>query len=282
MKLFSSPAAAAFRRNGGAMAGLFFLCLIVLTVLLVPLFYTVDANLTDAAAGFRAAPSASHLLGTDDVGRDVLARLLQGGRVSLLVGFGSMILAAVLGVPLGLLAGYFRGGWEYWIMRLVEVVQSFPSMILILCLVSLVGPSVVNVIVVLGFLGWAPVCRLIYGNTLSVSERDYILAAQALGASRRSILFSDILPNAIAPLWAQLPMRVGRAMLTESSLSFLGVGLRTPETSWGNMLQRATELATLTQRPWMWVPPMVCIVLTTLSLQLVGDGIQKALSPREI
>jgi peptide/nickel transport system permease protein len=210
----------------------------------------------------------------------MLARLLYGGQISLLVGYLSAILGTLLGVPLGLLAGYKGGKWEYWIMRACDTFQAFPSLILVLCLVSLLGPSVWNIILVQGVLGWSSVARLVYGSTLSVKKKEYVEASLALGATDRAILFRTILPNVIAPVWAAFPMKVGRAILSESSLSFLGVGLRTPQASWGNLMQNALELITLTTRPWAWIPPGLCIVVTVLALLLVGEGLRKALNPR--
>ena len=262
-----------------AVAAVFLLVEIAL-VLFLPLFLGQDPNLTDRSAGFWAAPSAQHWLGTDDVGRDLFARLLYGGRTSLLVGFASAALGVVLGVPLGLLAGYKGGAWEYWIMRACDTFQSFPSIILVLAMVSLLGPSVWNIIWVIGGLGWASVARLVYSGTLSTKQTGYVEASRALGATDRAILFRTLLPNVIAPVWAALPLKVVRAILSESSLSFLGVGLRTPQASWGNLTQNAMELVTLTTRPWAWIPPGLCIVLTVLCLQFVGDGLRDAMDPR--
>ena len=263
-----------------AVAAVFLLVEIAL-VLFLPLFLGQDPNLTDRSAGFWAAPSAQHWLGTDDVGRDLFARLLYGGRTSLLVGFASAALGVVLGVPLGLLAGYKGGAWEYWIMRACDTFQSFPSIILVLAMVSLLGPSVWNIIWVIGGLGWASVARLVYSGTLSTKQTGYVEASRALGATDRAILFRTLLPNVIAPVWAALPLKVVRAILSESSLSFLGVGLRTPQASWGNLTQNAMELVTLTTRPWVWIPPGLCIVGTALALLLVGEGLRKALNPRK-
>ena len=263
-----------------AVAAVFLLVEIAL-VLFLPLFLGQDPNLTDRSAGFWAAPSAQHWLGTDDVGRDLFARLLYGGRTSLLVGFASAALGVILGVPLGLLAGYKGGAWEYWIMRACDTFQSFPSIILVLAMVSLLGPSVWNIIWVIGGLGWASVARLVYSGTLSTKQTGYVEASRALGATDRAILFRTLLPNVIAPVWAVLPLKVVRAILSESSLSFLGVGLRTPQASWGNLTQNAMELVTLTTRPWPWVPPGLCIVGTALALLLVGEGLRKALNPRK-
>ncbi len=273
-----------FRRFLGekkALAGALFLLTVLALVLLLPPLLGQDPNLTDRSAGFWAPPSPEHWLGTDDAGRDLLARLLHGGRVSLLVGFASAGLSALLGIPLGLLAGYKGQGWQFWIMRACDVVQAFPSLILVLCLVSLLGPSVWNLIFVIGGLGWASVARLVYGSTLAAKHKEYVEASRALGATDGDILLRTILPNVVAPVWASLPMKVSRAILWESSLSFLGVGLRTPQASWGNLMNSALELATLTGRPWAWIPPGLCIVTTVLALLLVGEGLRRSLNPRQ-
>ena len=256
------------------------LALEVLCVLLLPPLLGLEPNVTDRTAGFWAVPSAAHWLGTDDVGRDVFSRLICGGRVSLLVGFATAAINLAIGVPLGLLAGYRRGKWEFWIMRLADVFQSFPSIVLILCLVTLVGASVLNLVLVMGLLGWPGIARLVYGNVLSVREKEYILAVRALGARTGTILTRNVLPNVVAPVWAALGQRVGRAILSESSLSFLGVGIRPPQASWGNLMQSASSLAVLTGRPWVWLPPGLLIVLTVVCLQILGNAVRDAMDPR--
>lgn len=275
------PVLRRFRADRVATAAALFLCIEIFLLLLLPLLVGQDPNLTDKTAGFWAPPGGAHLLGTDDVGRDLLARFLYGGQISLLVGYFSALVGCLLGIPLGLLAGYRGGRWEYWIMRGCDTFQSFPSMILVLCLVSLLGPSVWNIVLAQGILGWASVARLVYGSTLSVKKKEYVEASRALGAADGAILFRTILPNVVAPVWATLPMKVGRAILSESSLSFLGVGLRTPQASWGNLMQSALELVNLTRRPWAWVPPGIAIALTVFALLLVGEGIRKAMNPKD-
>ena len=269
-----------FRRDRRAFACLCILGAEAACVLLLPLLLGLDPYTSDLTAGFWAPPSAGHWLGTDDVGRDLFARLLCGGRVSLLVGFCAAAISVAVGIPLGLLAGYRRGAWEFWIMRLADLFQTFPSIVLVLCLVAVVGPSVFNIILVIGLLGWTGIARLVYGNTLSVREKEYVLAARALGGSTASILRRNVLPNAVSPVWAALAMRVDRAILSESSPSFLGVGIRTPQASWGNLIQYASNLTVLTTRPWVWLPPGVCIIVTVLCLQIIGDGLRNALDPR--
>ena len=268
------------RSDRRAVACMVILAMEVLGVLLLPPLLGLEPDVTDRTAGFWAAPSTAHWLGTDDVGRDVLSRLICGGRISLLVGFASAAINLAVGVPLGLLAGYRRGKWEFWIMRLADVFQSFPSIVLILCLVTLVGASVLNLVLVIGLLGWPGIARLVYGNVLSVREKEYILAVRALGARTETILARNVLPNVVAPVWAALGQRVGRAILSESSLSFLGVGIRAPQASWGNLMQSATSLAVLTGRPWVWLPPGILIILTVVCLQILGNALRDAMDPR--
>lgn len=268
------------RSDRRAVACMVILAMEVLGVLLLPPLLGLEPDVTDRTAGFWAVPSAVHWLGTDDVGRDVLSRLICGGRISLLVGFASAAINLAVGVPLGLLAGYRRGKWEFWIMRLADVFQSFPSIVLILCLVTLVGASVLNLVLVIGLLGWPGIARLVYGNVLSVREKEYILAVRALGARTGTILARNVLPNVVAPVWAALGQRVGRAILSESSLSFLGVGIRAPQASWGNLMQSATSLAVLTGRPWVWLPPGILIILTVVCLQILGNALRDAMDPR--
>lgn len=271
-----------FRGDRRAMAGLCLLAAEVLCVVLLPSLLGLEPNVTDRSAGFWAPPSAAHWLGTDDVGRDLLARLICGGRISLLVGFSAAAISVAVGVPLGLLAGYRRGPWEFWIMRLADIFQSFPSIVLVLCLVAAVGASVWNIILVIGLLGWTSIARLVYGNTLSIREKEYILAVQALGGSTATILRRNVMPNAVAPVWAALSLRVGRAILSESSLSFLGVGIRTPQASWGNLIQHASNPVVFASKPWVWVPPSLCIILTVFALQFIGNGLRDAMDPRWI
>ena len=271
---------ARFCQNRRAVVCLFLLCLELLLVFLLPPLMGLEPNVSDLEAGFWAPPSPDHWLGTDDVGRDLLARLLCGGQVSLLIGLSAAAISAALGVPLGLLAGYRRGAWEFWLMRLADIVQSFPSIILVLCLVALVGPSALNIVLVLGLLGWTGIARLVYGNTLTVRDQEYVVAARALGASRGFLLRRNVLPNVVAPVWCSIPLRAGRAILSESSLSFLGVGIRTPQASWGSLIQAAADLTVLTSRLWAWIPPSLCIIFTVLCLAVIGDGLRDALDPR--
>ena len=279
-EILKSQAMKKFLHNKKAMFDLFIVVILALAVLLIPLFMDLDPYTTDRAAGFNKGPSETHILGTDDVGRDLFARVLYGGRVSLFVGITSTIISVLVGIPLGLIAGYFRGAAESIIMRTADAFMSFPSMVLILVLVAVFGPSILTVTVVIGILGWTAIAKLIYGNVLSIREREYIQAAKTSGTSTWTILFSEVLPNAIPPVWANISFRVAGAILTESSLSFLGMGVQTPQASWGNIIYAAQNLMVLTARPWVWIPPGVCIILVVIGFNFIGEGVRDALDPK--
>ena len=279
-KILSNQAVKKFMHNRKAVLGLIIVCFLVLAVILMPIFMKLDPYTTDRAVGFNKAPCPGHLLGTDDVGRDLFARLLYGGRISLFVGIMSTIISVLVGIPLGLIAGYFRGIAETVIMRVADAFMSFPTMVLILVLVAVFGPSILTVTVVIGVLGWTAIAKLIYGNVLSIREREYIQATTAIGMSTPKILLSEVLPNAIPPVWANISFRVAGAILTESSLSFLGMGVQTPQASWGNIIFAAQNLLVLTARPWVWFPPGICIILVVVGFNFIGEGVRDALDPK--
>ena len=262
-----------------AMVGLFVIIFEILIVVLLPYIMKLDPYTSDYAAFF-AAPSKEHFLGTDSIGRDVFARLIYGGRTSLLVGFLSTIISCAIGVPLGVIAGYFRGKAEIVIMRVADIFMSFPSIVLILVLVSVVGPSIWSVTFVIGVLGWTSFARLIYANVLSVSEKEYVESAKAIGTSHFQIITRYILPNSFAPILIAITFRMASAILMESSLSFLGMGVQPPGASWGNMLYDAQSITVLSKRLWIWMPPGIALLLTVLSINFLGDGVRDALDPK--
>lgn len=268
-----------FFRHKLAVLGLTVLVIEILCVLFLPGLMNLDPYGIDVMA-FGAAPSGTHLLGTDDVGRDLFARLVYGGRVSLTVGICSAVIGLIVGVPLGLLAGYFRGKTETIIMRLADIFMSFPSMILILVLASVLGQSVVTITVVIGILGWPEFARLIYASTLSVREKDYVESAKAVGTKNGKILLKYVLPNAFAPVIIAFTFRTAQAIITESSLSFLGLGVQPPTASWGNILYYAQSIAVLANKPWMWLPAGIILIVTVLSINFLGDGIRDALDTK--
>lgn len=265
--------------NKLAIIGLAFFALLLLLVLILPVLMKLDPYRSDPLA-FNAPPSSAHLLGTDAIGRDLFARLVFGGRTSLMVGLVSTLLSLGIGVPLGLIAGYYRGLWEAVIMRLADIFMSFPSIVLILVLVSVIGPSVWSVTIVLGVLQWTVFARLIYANVLSIKEKEYIEAARAIGTNDCTIITKYILPNAFPPILITVTFNIARSILSESALSFLGMGVQPPQASWGNMLYDAQSITVLSRYPWVWLPPGLCIVLTVLSINFFGDGIRDALDPR--
>lgn len=273
---------AKFMHNPKAMLGIVLILLLALSSVFLPVILHLDPNTTDATAGFYAAPTKAHLLGTDDVARDLFARVLHGGRVSLFVGIASACISILIGIPLGLLAGYFRGWWETVVLRLIDIFMSFPGMVLSLVIVAVFGPSIATVTVVMGVLGWTSIAKLIYGNTLSQREKEYIEASRAIGETDAAIIFHEILPNAIAPVWAEIAFKVSGAVLTESSLSFLGMGVQAPQASWGNIIYQAQNIAVLTGRPWVWIPPGICIVIVVIGFNFIGEGLRDALDPKTV
>ena len=202
--------------------------------------------------------------------------------MSLQVGILSAIISLVVGVPLGLLAGYYRGWVDVVIMRLADIFMSFPSMVLILVLVSVLGPSIATVTVVIGILGWPRFARTIYGNVLSVRESEYVEAARAIGTKDLSIMTKYILPNSFAPVLIAFTFRAAQAIITESALSFLGMGVQAPQASWGNILYEAQSISVLAMRPWLWVPPGVALLVTILCINFIGDGMRDALDTKMV
>jgi len=263
-----------------AVLGLCLLMLAVLLVVLLPPIMKLDPISSDYAA-VNAVPGGAHLLGTDAIGRDIFARLVYGGRTSLLVGLLSTLISCALGVPLGILAGYLRGHVETVIMRAADIFMSFPSIVMILVLVSVLGPSVWSVTLVIGVLGWTQFARLIYGSVLSVTQEEYVTSAKAIGTRTLPTILRYVLPNAVAPILIALTLHLAEAILTESSLSFLGLGVQPPQASWGNMLHDAQSLTVLSRRPWIWLPPGIAILTTVLSINFLGDGLRDALDPKQ-
>lgn len=262
-----------------AMFGAVVLTIEIFSVIFLPIVMKLDPYTMDYM-NFGGAPSAQHLLGCDDVGRDLFARLIFGGRVSLMVGICSALVSLIIGVPLGLIAGYFRGWAETIIMRCADVFMSFPSMILILVLASVLGQSVMTVTMVIGLLGWTEFARLIYASVLSIREKDYVESAKAIGTKNGPILLRYVLPNSFAPVIISFTFRTAQAIITESSLSFLGLGVQPPEASWGNILYYAQSISVLSSKLYMWVPAGVILVLTVLSINFIGDGIRDALDTK--
>ena len=268
-----------FCKNKLAVLGLIVLVVVTIIVLVVPPLLPYDEAQIDVVA-FNAPPSEQHVLGTDTTGRDVLSRLLYGGRVSLFVGIISTLISVAIGIPLGLLAAFYRGWFETLVMRATDIFMTIPSTILILFLVSMFGPSIVTVTVVIGVLGWTKFARQIYGTVLSVREKDYVEGGKAIGQRDGVIIARYILPNAIAPIFISIAFRIASAIILESSLSFLGMGVQMPAASWGNMLYNAQSITILKSCQWMWLPPGLALMITILSINFIGNGLRDALDPK--
>ena len=267
-----------FVKNKLAVVSTFVLGLLTIIAIFAP---WIAPHNPDAVTGFFAAPpSAEHWLGTDQVSRDVLSRLIYASRVSLLVGVGSVLISTIIGTVLGLISGYAGGKVDTIIMRITDVFMAFPQLMLILVVVSIVGPSLTNLIIILGILSWTGVARLVRGNVLAVKQVDYVKANVALGFSTPRILFNHIFPNIFAPVLVHATFGIAAGIMLEASLSFLGLGVRPPTASWGNMLTEAQSLTVLTSQPWLWIPAGIMIVLTVLAVNFVGDGLRDAIDPK--
>jgi peptide/nickel transport system permease protein len=223
-------------------------------------------------------PSRLHPLGTDDLGRDVLSRMLYGARVSLAVGFVAVGIATVIGVIIGAVAGYYGGLVDRILMRFVDIMLSIPTLFLILSVIAFVGANIWNIMIIIGLTSWMGVARLVRAEFLSLKEREFVLAARALGASDLRIIFRHMLPNSLAPVIVNAVLMVASAVLLESSLSFLGLGVQPPQPSWGNILTAGK--ANIEIAWWLSLFPGLAILITVLSYNLLGEGLRDALDPR--
>lgn len=266
-----------FKRHKLAVMGLWFLAIVTMAAILAPIFAPFDP--AEITGEFSAPPSLQHLLGTDQVGRDVLSRVIYAARVSLAVGIGAVAISAIIGTVLGLISGYFGGMIDGVVMRITDMFMSFPYILFILVVASIVGPGLTNIILILGVLGWPGIARLVRGNVLAIKQSDYVKASIALGYSTPRILFKHILPNTVAPILIYATSGVAGAILDEAALSFLGLGVQPPDASWGNMLSNAQSISILTDQPWLWIPPGIFILLTVLAINYIGDALRDALDP---
>ncbi len=269
-----------FVRHRLAMFGLGIIVVIGVLAALAPIISPFDPLKVDLAF-FRMPPTDVHPLGTDSAGRDVLSRLLHAGQVSLTVGLVAAVMSTGIGLALGSVAGNFGGWTDSIIMRLTDVVLSFPSLIVIITVVAIIGPSLSTVTLAIGLFGWPTACRIVRGLALSLREQDFVLAARAVGASEWRIIARHLVPSVISPLTVTATFAVAHAILLEAALSFLGLGVRPPQPSWGNMLNEALSLTILQSMPWLWVPPGIAIAVTVLAINFVGDGLRDALDPRQ-
>ena len=265
-----------FFRNPGAVVGLALLILLILVALLGPLVAgdPLEQNLLERLK----PPGPGHPLGTDQLGRDVWARVVHGTRISLGVGFGVVLLASFLGVSVGLLAGGLGGVWDNLLMRLTDIFFAFPSLILAMAIAAALGPNLTNTVIAVALVTWPIYARLVRAQVLALREREFVEAARALGAGQGRILFRHLLPNALTPVLVQASYEVGAAILTAAGLSFIGFGAQPPTPEWGAMVAETRNY--MAEAPWAATAPAVGILLTVLAFNLLGDGLRDVLDPR--
>jgi peptide/nickel transport system permease protein len=269
---------AKFHRNRLACAGAIVLVLLVLLAMFAPWFALHDPLRIEMDYKFARPGHAGYLLGADELGRDLLSRLVYAGRVSLAVGLITALISVVIGSILGALAGYYGGMVDSAIMRLADVLLSVPTIFLLLALSAFLKANLPTIILIIGLNSWMSVARLVRGEILSIKQQEFILAARALGTGDARLIFGQLLPNALAPVLVAATLNVATAILTESSLSYLGYGIQPPTASWGNMLNNAQ--AYVLYAPWVAIYPGMMITLTVLSFNFFGDGLRDALDPR--
>lgn len=269
----------AFSKNRTAVAGLVVIVLLYLVALLTPLLAPYDPTFQgDLLAERYVGPSAAHPLGTDQFARDVLSRLLYGARISLLIGFVSVGISVTIGTLLGAVAGFVGGIVDGIVMRFVDMVISFPQLVLLVTIIALFEPSIFLIVAVLGLTLWPSTARIVRGEVLSLREREFVQAARALGYSRRRIVLRHLIPNALAPVIVAATLGIGQTIVLEAGLSFLGLGVQPPTPSWGTMVADGRNV--LLDAWWLSTFPGLAIVFTVLSFNLVGDGLRDALDPR--
>jgi len=283
-----------FARHRAAMLGFVLLLAVFLYIIVGSIAFTEkDANFNDTS--FRLMPpSAEHPFGTDRVGRDIMARTIYGGQISLIIGALAVVVEVSLGTALGAIAGYYGGIVDSLLMRFTEAMLSIPSLLLLLVMAKFFGGqipdvqllgrtlsgSVVVIILILGLTSWMSLARIVRSTVLSLKEQDFIHAARALGATNTRIIIAHILPNSLASIIVAATLGVAGAILSEAYISFLGLGVQAPTASWGNILTEAQEFQIIKDAPWYWFFPGMLILLTVLSINFVGDGLRDALDPR--
>jgi peptide/nickel transport system permease protein len=266
-----------FVRNRLAVGGGIVVGILVVLAVFAPLLAPWDPNKPDTRR-ILSPPSPSHPLGTDQIGRDVLSRVLYGARVSLAVGFVSVGIATIIGILLGAAAGYHGGLVDAVIMRVVDLMLVFPRFFLLLAVLAFLKPSIWTIMVVIGLSGWMGVARLVRAEFLTLREREFVVWSESIGASAARVVFRHILPNAMAPVLVAMTLGIPAAILTESGLSFLGLGVQPPYATWGNILTDGKDALEIAW--WMTLYPGLAILITVLSYNLLGEGIRDALDPR--
>ena len=266
-----------FRKHKLAVASLYFLGFITILALLAPLIAPYDPN--QVSTSFSMPPSPKHWLGTDQICSDIFSRLLYASRISLFVGFSVTVLSTLIGVILGLVAGYFGGWVDILIMRITDIIMSFPYMLLVLVAAAIFEPGLWNIILILGFVDWPGAARLVRGNVLSLRETTFVKGNIVAGMPNGYILFSEILPNTVGPILVYATSVFAYSILDEAALSFLGMGVQSPTASLGNILNGAESITILTSKFWLWVPAGVVIILLVVSINFIGDALRDAIDP---
>lgn len=265
------------KRNRLALAGGIIVALLVFVALLAPVFSPYDPNDIDRKH-ILEPPGLGHPFGTDDLGRDILSRMIWGSRISLAVGFVAVGIATVIGIFFGAIAGYYGGWAERIIMRFIDIMLTIPTFFLILAVIAFIGSSIWNIMIVIGLTSWMGVARLVRAEFLSQKEREFVLAARAVGASDFRIIFRHILINSMAPVLVSAVLGIAGAVLVESALSFLGIGIQPPTPSWGNILTLGKDNIEIAW--WLSVFPGLAILITVLGYNLLGEGIRDSIDPR--
>ena len=266
-------------RHKLGMIGLGMLVILVIAAVFAPIVAGVDPVAMDLKLKNKP-PSAEHILGTDAIGRDVWARLVYGARVSLSVGLVAVGIYTSIALVLGSVAGYVGGHVDNAIMRFTDIIMCFPTFLLIITVAAVLPPNIFNIMIIIGIFGWPGMTRLIRGQFLSLRSQDFVTAAVAIGVPTRRIIFRHILPNVVGPVVVAATLGLAGAILTESSLSFLGLGVQQPTPSWGQTLTNAMQLPILENLPWRWLPSAVAIAFAVLSMNFFGDALRDAFDPR--
>ena len=275
---FSAQTMYYLMKNRLAVIGGTLVALVFILSIFAPLIAPYNPSTIDIK-NILVGPGFSHWLGTDDLGRDVLSRMLWGGRISLEVGFVAVGIATVIGIILGALAGFYGGWIDSMIMRAVDIMLSIPTIFLILAVIAILEPSIINIMIIIGLTSWMEPARLIRAEFITLKERDFVIAAHAIGARDSRIIMKHILPNGLSPILVSATMGIGGAILIESGLSFLGLGVQPPTPSWGSLLSAGKDNIEIAW--WLSAFPGLAILITVLGYNLLGEGIRDALDPRQ-
>ena len=268
-----------FLKNKLALMGFIILTIFILAAVFAPFITSFDRDSIDLM-NIESSPGSLHILGTDELGRDVFTRLLYGGRVSLGVALCATVIQLAIGVSLGCISGFYGKWVDNIIMRIVDIVMCFPFFVIAITIASLFGASVWNVILIIGLLQWTGVARIVRAQILSLKQSEFIEAARAMGLSSLEIIRKHIIPNVLSPIIVNATLNVATGILMEAGISFLGLGVKQPQPSWGNMLSAAQSMRVIQYEWWLWIPAGLLVFLSVLSINFVGDGLRDALDPK--